>query len=112
MPTYDYACSACGPFEIWRDHREAGTPLRCPACGGSADRHFCAPGLRAPGDPFHSASRDVRARAERARTGEPVTSYGALPGRPVSGGHHHGGAQHGNARGAVRAPARPWQVGH
>jgi putative FmdB family regulatory protein len=110
MPTYDYSCRTCGGFEIWRDHREAGAPLPCPSCGSETKRLFSAPAVRAPSDPFGSASREVRARVERSRTGEPVTSYGSLPGRAIAhGGHSHGQA-HGH--GHARTPPRPWQVGH
>jgi putative FmdB family regulatory protein len=109
MPTYDYVCGSCGGFEIWRDHRESGTPLPCPSCGGSTRRQFGAPGIRSPADPFRSAPADVRARVERSRTGEPVTTYGPPAGRPIDhGGHAHGHVHAGGSRG----PARPWQVGH
>ena len=113
MPTYEYACAGCGAFEIWRAHHESGAPLRCPTCGAAATRVFAAPAIRSPADPFRSASRAVRARAERSQTGEPVKTFGErLPGRPVPvGSHGHAHAPPGGA-GGRRAPARPWQVGH
>jgi putative FmdB family regulatory protein len=46
MPTYDYACSACGPFEQRRPISERDQPTRCPACGQPAARILAgSPGL-------------------------------------------------------------------
>ena len=111
MPIYEFACEDCGPFEAWRDHRQSGEAMSCPACGGAARRLFSAPGVRAPGNPFSSAAGAERARYERAQTGQPTIGQAPSSGRPLSVlGHGHGHGRH-RPRGR-RGPARPWMVGH
>ena len=46
MPTYAYACSSCGTFDLVRAivHREE--PARCPECCLLGTRVFAAPHLR------------------------------------------------------------------
>jgi putative FmdB family regulatory protein len=38
MPSYDYACPACGGFEAIRRLVERDDPCACPGCGGPAQR--------------------------------------------------------------------------
>lgn len=38
MPTYDYACGACGSFEALRPIARRDEPARCPGCGAVAAR--------------------------------------------------------------------------
>ncbi|WP_394790553.1 FmdB family zinc ribbon protein [Rhodoferax sp.] len=38
MPTYDYACTACGSFEAFRSLSQRNEPLNCPGCGLAAAR--------------------------------------------------------------------------
>jgi putative FmdB family regulatory protein len=108
VPIYDFVCDRCGPFEHRRDPASAGAPLRCGGCGAAARRVYGAPMVRSPGNPFSSATRDVRSRVERAHTGEPVVSYGS-PGsgtqvkqamHELKHGHHH------------HRPRQPWLIGH
>jgi putative FmdB family regulatory protein len=107
VPIYQFTCETCGPFERRRDAASAGEPAACETCGTPARRVFAAPMTRAPGDPFASASRDVRARAERSRTGEPMVSHGHTPaGRPAGQVMHEFKHDH------HHASRRPWLVGH
>ena len=108
MPIYDFMCEDCGPFEQWRDHAAAGEPLACPSCGARARRSYAAPFVRSPAGPFASASREVRARAERSHTGEPVVRESTPGGRPLESAlrpHGHGHAHR-------HPPPRPWLIGH
>lgn len=46
MPTYEYACDACGGFDALRPIAERDAPCACPACGAAARRAlFTAPAL-------------------------------------------------------------------
>ncbi len=56
MPTYDYACAACGArFERERPMAEASAPIPCPVCAEPGTRVFTMPRLLFKADP-----RDVR----------------------------------------------------
>jgi putative FmdB family regulatory protein len=39
MPTYDYLCESCGPFEAMQSMKDAPLTV-CPQCGGKASRQF------------------------------------------------------------------------
>lgn len=41
MPTYDYRCEKCGPFEHWQSIKEDALRT-CPACGSKAERLMSA----------------------------------------------------------------------
>jgi len=105
MPTYEFACAACGPFEQWVDHERAGQPQGCPACGEPARRAWAAPFVRSPAGPFASVSSAVRSRVERARTGEPVVTRHLPAGRDLAALRH---GHHAHAHG----PRQPWAIGH
>jgi len=45
MPTYDYVCSACGPFRLLRPMSECLEPGPCPGCGTPALPQPAAPRL-------------------------------------------------------------------
>jgi putative FmdB family regulatory protein len=38
MPTYDYACSSCGPFDAIRPMADRDQAPACPRCAGAAAR--------------------------------------------------------------------------
>jgi putative FmdB family regulatory protein len=42
MPTYDYACAACGGFDAIRSPGQRDEPAACPRCGGASPRVFVA----------------------------------------------------------------------
>jgi len=42
MPTYDYACTACGGFEALRTLARRDEPAHCPDCGTPSPRVFVA----------------------------------------------------------------------
>jgi putative FmdB family regulatory protein len=45
MPTYVYACRACRTEREVPHPIDAPPPTECPACGGTLERVFTAPGL-------------------------------------------------------------------
>ncbi|MBT9312228.1 FmdB family zinc ribbon protein [Leptothoe kymatousa] len=45
MPLYDYTCSDCGDFEVWRKMAEVSNPMPCPKCDTVAKRIFTAPNI-------------------------------------------------------------------
>ena len=70
MPTYDYACAACGGFDAIRSLAQRNEPARCPDCGSASPRVFAgAPRLAL----MEGATRSALATNERARH-EPKSS--------------------------------------
>jgi putative FmdB family regulatory protein len=46
LPTYEYACDACGVFDALRPIAQRNEPCACPACSASSPRvMLAAPGL-------------------------------------------------------------------
>ena len=41
MPTYEYQCEKCGPFEIWQSIKDNALTL-CPSCGSKVQRLLSA----------------------------------------------------------------------
>jgi putative FmdB family regulatory protein len=88
MPIYEYACAACGRFELRRSVAQAGRPAACPHCGASAPRRYGPPNLI----PARGALARGRERSERsAYEPEVVTAQEwarrASRGRPVRARH-------------------------
>ncbi len=56
MPTYDYACPACGGFDAYRSLSERNEPAYCPDCGTASPRVFAtAPRLALMDDATRTA---------------------------------------------------------
>jgi putative FmdB family regulatory protein len=70
MPTYDYACPACGGFEALRTLSQRDEPPACPDCGAASPRVLAAAPRLAWLD---STTRLAMDRNERARH-EPQSS--------------------------------------
>lgn len=80
MPTYTYACPACGTFDETRAMAHRGDPARCPACSRSSRRVFQAPAL------LHASPALNRAVEQAGRSAEAPEVTTAIPpaaGRPV-----------------------------
>jgi len=90
MPTYDFLCEDCGPFEESRSLEETTDSAVCPACEGEARRLYCMPNTRTMPAAFSSAMR----RSEKSGYEPEVARRpkgGTLPGKRFrSGGGHHG----------------------
>jgi putative FmdB family regulatory protein len=87
MPTYDYACAACGHrFEVVHGVHGHG-PEACPSCGGGPVRKaFAPPTVVFKGSGW--AKLDRRASAKRESTDESKPSGGetAAPAAPTGDG--------------------------
>ncbi|MDB5763173.1 MAG: hypothetical protein JWQ21_2168 [Herminiimonas sp.] len=106
MPTYDYVCDDCGPFEQRRPMAESNAPASCPQCGTPAQRRLCATQLNL----MSGTDRIAHARNEKsAHAPEVVHRISAPePHDPRASHRHHGhGHEHKPA-----SPARPWMIGH
>lgn len=111
MPTYDYACSACGPFSALRPMSARNAPIECPECRATAQRVVAVPMLTAL-DPTARAAHDVNERSRHAPAS--VDEYRARH-RPgcscCSGGAKSRAAV--SPSGAKSFPGRrPWQISH
>ncbi|MBC7973292.1 MAG: zinc ribbon domain-containing protein, partial [Verrucomicrobia bacterium] len=42
MPLYEFRCSDCGIFDLWRVMAECSNPAHCPDCNQPAQRVFSA----------------------------------------------------------------------
>jgi putative FmdB family regulatory protein len=43
MPTYEFHCPTCGPFEFRRSMQETTSIARCPTCEASSTRVYTVP---------------------------------------------------------------------
>lgn len=113
MPTYDYACAACGGFDAFRTLAQRNDPATCPDCGASSPRVFAsAPRLAL----LDGSVRSAIATNERARH-EPGSSrdYQRLR-HPAGCGCCSTGRSKSTvtaANGAKAFPSkRPWMISH
>ncbi|NEQ49881.1 MAG: zinc ribbon domain-containing protein [Leptolyngbya sp. SIO3F4] len=91
MPLYDYNCSDCGDFEVWRKMAEVSSPMPCPECDTVAKRIFTAPNIS-----LNSASLTARIRG----TSEPRLVQRRQEPRPST------------PRNQSVQGGRPWMIGH
>jgi putative FmdB family regulatory protein len=116
MPTYDYACPACGGFDAFRSLSQRNEPAPCPDCGTASPRVFAtAPRLAC----LSSEVRLAMDTNERARH-EPRTSR-AMDGSYSRLKHPSGcGCCSTRKTATVRSPEgaksfpskRPWMISH
>lgn len=110
MPTYDYCCPSCGPFEALRSIGQRDLPADCPACDMASVRVWLtAPRLPVLDPQTHAAM----ARNERAQH-EPRESarYRHPPG--CGCGSHRRNTTDTGASAAPKSFAgrRPWMISH
>ena len=107
MPTYEYDCPRCGPFEAVRPMAEFQAPHPCAGCGGPAPRVLLsAPRLSG----MDAGRRDAHATNERSANA-PKRSGDAHPSscgccKPRSR------TLSAEAVPASSPAARPWMIGH
>ena len=113
MPTYDYACPACGGFDALRSFTQRDEPPACPDCATPSPRVFAAmPRLAC----LSSETRRAMETNERARH-EPKSS-GSYPlmRHPAGCGCCSTGKRGATVTGANGAKAfpskRPWMISH
>lgn len=115
MPTYDYACSGCGPFDALRRIVERDQPAACPDCGAAAPRiAVSAPQLALLDGATRSAlATNERSRHEPRRSG--ADGYPRLR-HPSGCGCCSAGARKAtvtSANGNKAFPSkRPWMISH
>jgi putative FmdB family regulatory protein len=114
MPTYDYDCARCGPFEALRRLAQRDEACACPSCGGAAPRVFVhAPRLELlAGDTRRALEVNERAAHQPRSSSE---GYGRL--RHPSGCGCCSPSRRGgtvtSAAGAKTFPnRRPWMISH
>lgn len=114
MPTYDYQCPQCGPFETLRPMAQRNEACACPECGAQSARALLsAPRLSA----VSGAVRHAHETNERAANA-PSTSrdYVARNRHPAGCGCCSGGKRSATATSASGAKAfpskRPWMISH
>jgi putative FmdB family regulatory protein len=113
MPTYDYECSCCGPFEAIRTLAEYRDPQPCPQCGSASMRVHLGVAAFAS---MPSERRTAHAINERAAH-EPKTASSMKHGKGCSccsgASKGLGGKTVRTAEGAKLFPRkRPWMISH
>lgn len=85
MPTYEYACKACGEhLEVVQSFKD-GALTECPACGGPLRKVFGNIGITFKGSGFYRT--DNRASGHRAAGGKVAgEGWAAGDGRAAEGG--------------------------
>jgi putative FmdB family regulatory protein len=106
MPLYEYACEACGPFEVLRPVSAAAQPCACPSCGLVGRRLFSVPRVAQ----VSSLSRMAGDRNEKSRHEPRICSDGGC-------GHHHrkpaaSAPTSGGPKRHVYNGPRPWVIEH
>lgn len=121
MPTYDYLCDHCGPFDAVRRMADRDLPAMCALCGAPSARAWVsAPSLAAmPAHQRHAMATNERASHEPQRSSEYRHPRGC--GCCKVGGGGGGGALAG-ARARLDpsqpkpaksfANKRPWMISH
>lgn len=114
MPTYDYLCPQCGPFETIRAMAQRNDPCACPDCGEDAQRALLsAPRLSAVSGAVRQA-HETNERAANAPTAS--KDYAARSRHPAGCGccsSGKRGATVTSASGAKVFPSkRPWMISH
>lgn len=115
MPTYDYACPACGGFEALRSLSQRDEPCSCPDCGTASTRVFVAAPRLACLSNETRAAHETNERARHAPRSSRDSDYGRLR-HPAGCGCCSGSSSKRSA--TVRAPdgskafagKRPWMI--
>ena len=92
MPTYEFLCDTCGPFEQRRSLNEAGDPMACPSCQTVAQRIYSTSGF------IFTAGAALRRRIE---SGVQPTVVKRAPSEEPS-----------PQKLQQSVHSRPWQLGH
>ena len=101
MPSYQYCCGCCGPFEAVRPIADFAQPSRCPGCGAEAPRSLAAPSFSAmPATVRQAHATNERSAHAPKRTGAHGPGCGCC--KPTA-----------TAGAAKSFPgARPWMISH
>lgn len=116
MPSYDYLCAACGPFEARAAMADYDQPSACPSCGTSSPRALLTAPILARMD---GGRRAAFATNERSADSPRLHSKGGGAGHGPgcgcckgSGGKSSSGTFY-RPDGSKSFPAkRPWMISH
>lgn len=113
MPTYDYACAACGGFDTLRPLADRDRPAACPDCGGASPRVFVTgPRLAL----LASATRTAIATNERAANAPTSSRDRAVAKHPSGCGCCSAGRRGATVTATNGNKAfpnkRPWMISH
>jgi putative FmdB family regulatory protein len=92
MPTYEFLCEICGPFEQRRSIQAASDPMVCPTCRVTAQRIYSTAGVILTSGALR---RRMAQGAEPTVVTRPTSEESSAPSRLQQ---------------AVQS--RPWQLGH
>ena len=92
MPTYEFLCATCGPFEQRRSLTEAGDPMTCPLCQQVAQRMYSTSGV---------ILTSGAARRRLSQSAEPTVGTRQAYEEPLSPRTLQQSAH-----------SRPWELGH
>lgn len=70
MPTYEYACTACGERTEAKQSFDDPPLLECPVCGGRLRKLYSPVGIMFKGSGFYSTDARKRPAASGARTSD------------------------------------------
>jgi putative FmdB family regulatory protein len=95
MPTYEYACKACGHrFETWQSMSDDPLTI-CPVCGGELRKVFAPPAITFKGSGFYATDHGKKAKA-----GEPGAKKEAAAASSSKGSGAAGSGPSGSKDGA------------
>ncbi len=81
MPLYDYKCSNCGPFELWRRLEDLSQAVLCPTCQGDVSRIFSPPMVLNSGQfPRKGSSSEPRLVQSSANPAPETSRLSSQPG--------------------------------
>ena len=105
MPTYEYACTACGHRLDAVQKFTDDALTECPECGGPLRKVFGAPGIVLKGSGFYKT--DTRAQDKRSGSGGSGASNGSetkSDAKPAAGSKSDSAAQTGSAADSSSSP--------
>ena len=107
MPTYEYACAACGNRYEKREGFDAKPRQKCPKCGKMAQRLLSTPAVVFKGSGFYKTDSRGSSKGSSGESSSSESSPGDSPSAaatpaPDAGGHGH---SHGPGGHSHDAPA-------
>lgn len=110
MPTYEYACAACGNRYEKREGFDAKPRQKCPKCGKMAQRLLSTPAVVFKGSGFYKTDSRGASSSESssgdAASDKPASTPSETPAAATGGaGHSHGPGGHSHDTPAPAAKA-------
>ena len=110
MPTYEYACAACGNRYEKREGFDAKPRQKCPKCGKMAQRLLSTPAVVFKGSGFYKTdsrgSSSGESSSSESSSDKPASTPSEAPAAAAGGhGHSHGPGAHSHDTPAPAAKA-------